>query len=656
MLRNKFVVSIVSGLFLASPLLVAAQSTISSISSGNNQNLIAALNQLIQVLEQEIAQIVAAQGGATANSTSQPSASINQSSLTANTGGNTTATATIAGTGSNVQTITIALKGGNSTNTTVTNGTWSATIAAVTPGTYAVEVIDADSGANNGIVLGTGTLSVVGNSQSAYDVHTLKSYPTVDLGTVGATNVNFASGQPIPLIRFSITANSNGPIGIAAINLNVVSNGVTFSNVATYGFVDPAYGTPVQTSQGNGKLGSAGPLSGSFIQALNNGSVPLEIPAGTTYYFEVIGIPSSATAAASVTATLDGDASYVALSSSGLAASANFVWTPNDNGTTQEPGNDWTNGYGVPGLPASGLAQTVTGSGSSSTTVTNPTVALSTDGSTYAPGATVKVTWSNPGTIQSYDWIGLALPNSSWSNTYSWATGQNQGWLWINGAKNGTGTLIAPSTAGTYQLDYYSSSDGSLPHSTLNTSGATFTVQPAPVSTPTCTITSNVTTATPGQSITLSWTTQNATSAFWLAGNAVGLSGSQTFPVDPNSTNYTWTQALAVQNSQGQQGRCSITVPISGAVVTSPTITVTSSSTSTSPTPEITGTAANIPTVMVEAKGNGQDVSQFAPVNGGSWYTYLTLANGTYAVYVYPYSNGTVGSVLATGVLTVSHQ
>jgi hypothetical protein len=40
-------------------------------------------------------------------------------------------------------------------------------------------------------------------------------------------------------------------------------------------------------------------------------------------------------------------------------AASNFVWTPNATTTAATTtGNDWTNGYGVSGLPSGGLFQT----------------------------------------------------------------------------------------------------------------------------------------------------------------------------------------------------------------------------------------------------------------------------------------------------------
>jgi hypothetical protein len=85
---------------------------------------------------------------------------IDQSSLTASTNGKTAAAVTITGTASNVNQVTVTVKGQNPAYASVVSGHWSATIGNVYPNSYTVQVIDNDSGANNGSILTTGTLTV----------------------------------------------------------------------------------------------------------------------------------------------------------------------------------------------------------------------------------------------------------------------------------------------------------------------------------------------------------------------------------------------------------------------------------------------------------------------------------------------------------------
>ena len=130
-----------------------------------------------------------------------------------------------------------------------------------------------------------------------------------------------------------------------------------------------------------------------------------------------------------------------------------------------------------------------TGNQISSINVASPEapVLLSTDRSSYAPGATMTVTWRNLSTPGQYDWIGLAQPGGQWTGTNAWANGQNVGWMWTNGTASGTGTLVAPSTPGTYQLDYYYalSHDQAVNNPALDSTGATFTVASTTIATTT---------------------------------------------------------------------------------------------------------------------------------------------------------------------------
>ena len=81
---------------------------------------------------------------------------------------------------------------------------------------------------------------------------------------------------------------------------------------------------------------------------------------------------------------------------------------------------------------------------------------------------------------------------------------------------------------------------------------------PPPPHTPECTISANITAITAGQSVVLSWTSTNATSAFLSPpGQSVPVNGS--FTVNPYvSTTYT----LTVTNGQGQSANCVATVNV----------------------------------------------------------------------------------------------
>jgi hypothetical protein len=103
-----------------------------------------------------------------------------------------------------------------------------------------------------------------------------------------------------------------------------------------------------------------------FTQTSGSASTTVQVPAGATRYFEVVGTVSGATTGASVQTQLQGDAGYPSLSgfmSSGLNinndSNNDFIWSPNATTTSVYSANDWTNGYGLVGLPASNMSAEV---------------------------------------------------------------------------------------------------------------------------------------------------------------------------------------------------------------------------------------------------------------------------------------------------------
>ncbi|MDZ4240808.1 MAG: hypothetical protein U1D31_01630 [Patescibacteria group bacterium] len=111
------------------------------------------------------------------------------------------------------------------------------------------------------------------------------------------------------------------------------------------------------------------------MSASTQGQDYLQIPAGATYYFRVLGTITFANSptAASVVTNIQGDAAYPLMyeaTTFQLASSTNavafgtdddFIWSPNSTTTNDTDENAWTNGYYVPGLGASSMdSQTLT--------------------------------------------------------------------------------------------------------------------------------------------------------------------------------------------------------------------------------------------------------------------------------------------------------
>lgn len=204
-------------------------------------------------------------------------------------------------------------------------------------------------------IYATGSSSVAG-------VRIERTYPTVALVSLGSTGV--ADGK---LIRFSVTANAGGAVGVEEFNFGIATSTVTnVTSVILYAFTDSGFSTPVSAAA-SGQLNTTGAsvlgASGSQNVEIHTNNVTggiLQVPAGTTYYFELRGTVSGVQTGSSITTTLKGDTSSTNVGATSTLATNLFVWTPNSTSTTaiSTGSDDFRNGYGVLGLPSSGLTQT----------------------------------------------------------------------------------------------------------------------------------------------------------------------------------------------------------------------------------------------------------------------------------------------------------
>ena len=200
----------------------------------------------------------------------------------------------------------------------------------------------------------TVTITVTGQTSSA---------PTVSLDTLPTSGLSASDGR---LLRFRVTTNATSPITLAMFGFNV--SGFTGSGVADacfYAYTDASYSIPASTGQTSSPgLVACGSVTGNgrVLSGFYNG---YQIPAGRTIYFELRdtggrGANDGILNANSVTTTLLGDANFVAPTNLGVlnvsTSASNFVYAI--DGTTNSNASSWTNGYGVSGLPASGIIQT----------------------------------------------------------------------------------------------------------------------------------------------------------------------------------------------------------------------------------------------------------------------------------------------------------
>lgn len=168
-------------------------------------------------------------------------------------------------------------------------------------------------------------------------------FPTVTLDQTLAP-YDVADGH---LARFSIHAEHS--IGIAQFAFSIQSTAATVDSVTLYGFTDSAYSQAIATNT-DATLASAIPDATSSIARLIP-NLPIEIPAGTTYYFELDGSVTPTDAAYSVTTALLKDSEVTTGNSvAELASSSNFIWSPNSFGMASSSDLDWVNGGAIPEL------------------------------------------------------------------------------------------------------------------------------------------------------------------------------------------------------------------------------------------------------------------------------------------------------------------
>lgn len=251
---------------------------------------------------------------------------------------------------------------------------WDANATGLANGTYGTGLA---SGSN---ITPTGTESTVDG------VRVMKSYPTIAKPSGQPTTL---TNGDLPLLRWSVKAN-NGNLSIAQFTLRIATTSTTATGLNVYAFTEPTFTSPVSGITSGGKLLFTDTLaSANVIWAAGTTDIPigitnsagtasttLQIPSGSTYYFEARAtLADTGTAGDSITTQLQGDASSFANQSTSQMGQAqitnsshatstvfafvdnDFIWSPNSTTTvTSLTDLDFTNGYGVVGLPSTNLA------------------------------------------------------------------------------------------------------------------------------------------------------------------------------------------------------------------------------------------------------------------------------------------------------------
>lgn len=124
---------------------------------------------------------------------------------------------------------------------------------------------------------------------------------------------------------------------------------------------------------------------------------------------------------------------------------------------------------------------------SSTLPATAQTYSLTATPDSVTPGGTITVEWSAPSGRPSWDWIGLYKVGES-NYAYRW-------WTYTYGATSGSRNVTAPADPGTYEFRY------------LQNNGYTDVARSNTIAVgPVYTVTASPSTATLGQSLTVSWT------------------------------------------------------------------------------------------------------------------------------------------------------
>jgi hypothetical protein len=281
-----------------------------------------------------------------------------------------------------------------------------AVIGTGQPSTFSGHLIKVDYVNGEGTGVGSGSTYILGTksgspggSTAVAGVRVFKSYPTFSqdaLPTGGASD-----GR---LLRFKVTANAAGPVGLTQFQFTISTStsGTLVSGVNLFGFTDANYSQPITgvstggqfltsnliaaSCPGPGGQCAASPNLNIGAQTAAGASTTVQVPAGGTLYFELRGSVTTVTGSSIVT-TLLGDSAYMpmiqdsASDSNALRAviamnflenaasttafafgTVNFsngrlVWSPNSTSTAARNDTDWTNGFGLPGLPSSGVIQ-----------------------------------------------------------------------------------------------------------------------------------------------------------------------------------------------------------------------------------------------------------------------------------------------------------
>ncbi len=242
-----------------------------------------------------------------------------------------------------------------------------AAIGTSQPGTEG-DLVQVNYNSSRGVGANSGkTIDGVTGAVTSQGVRVFKSFPTIALGT-GLASGGVSDGN---LMRFTVTANSQGSIGLDRFVFNLTSGGVTsIANVNLYAYTDAGYSQPANTGTTGGLVGTTQWTTGTAGTATTTLAIaPLQVSAGQTLYFQLTSTVSPTGATYNINTKLLGDSTAPTTGVTNItnllpggSTASNFVWSPNATSTSatttgQVGSGDWTNAAGISGLSSVGLNQ-----------------------------------------------------------------------------------------------------------------------------------------------------------------------------------------------------------------------------------------------------------------------------------------------------------
>jgi hypothetical protein len=306
------------------------------------------------------------------NTASSSASDLTQVQLQVN--GVTIGTATFVGSNMNAtSTLNSPLVLTRDTDVTVVVKADIASIGTSQPGTTGhLVAIDVDTNGSNtqGSGAQSGATVNASGSTAVSGVRIFKSFPTLAKVAVPTNTLNNGTQS---LLRFTVTSNAKGDIGVGKVTLRIATTSASVTDVNVYAYTDSSFSTPVSGLRSDGALVATDILAtgnSTWVSSATDldfvATSPVQVPLSGVRYFEVRGTVANAITGSSVQTSLQGDAAFPALAGFDGTLSAidsdtndDFIWSPNTTGTAVVGDADWINGFGLIGLPSSNMSSEV---------------------------------------------------------------------------------------------------------------------------------------------------------------------------------------------------------------------------------------------------------------------------------------------------------